>query len=50
MYRMYHLIQVQAWLRIAESWQVLLSLKQELVDTTKSANEFDFPSASPSFC
>lgn len=47
---MYHLIQMLAWLRITESWQVLLSLKQELFDTTKPAKEFDFPSASPSFC
>lgn len=46
---MYHLIHMQAWLRIAESWQVLLSLKQEMFGTTKSAKEFDFPSVSP-FC
>lgn len=46
---MYHVIQMKAWLRIAESGQVLLSLKQEMFVTTKSAKEFDFPSASPSF-
>lgn len=48
MYYVYHLTQTQAWLGIA--WQVLLSLKQELFDTTKTAKEFDFPWASPSFC
>lgn len=45
---MCHLIQMQLWLGIA--WQVLLSLKQELFDTTKAAKEFDFPWASPPFC
>lgn len=50
MYYMNHPTQMQAWLSLTESWQAPLWLKQELFDATKSAKQFDFPSASPSIC